>query len=144
MFQTNTFYPSIVHVGGLQRVSQLCNAFTRECLLVLSLLISRAGMLCLCTQAKREGDIFKLYPDTNCSPNFGISSRMFSQFKQSCCRLKQLHREMPLFALCSSERGNQGYGLQQGCRGNRRTEMFSAFVAGGCRVEHLERRGHEG
>lgn len=93
---------------------------------------------------KREGDIFRLYPRTNGSPNFGIRSRMFSHFKQSCCRLKQLHRETPLFALCSCERGNQGYGLWRGCRGNRRTEIFVAFMAGGCRVGHRERRGHQG
>ena len=87
---------------------------------------------------------FRLYPDANGNAKFGIHSRMFPHFKQSCCRLEQLHRETPLIALCSCERGNQGWGLWWGCQGNRRTEMFLAFMAGGCRVGHLERRGHQG
>lgn len=52
--------------------------------------------------------------------------------------------EKLLYLHCAALRGNKGYILWRGCQGNRRTEMFLAFMAGVCRGGHFEKRGHQG
>lgn len=52
---------------------------------------------------------------------------------------EQMHKEIPLIYSVQLCKGNQGSGLWYGYGENRRTTVFLAFMAGGCRAGHLER-----